>query len=272
MNPDHDESTLLNKALKTLLAPLVRLLIKKQVSLSSLTEIIKSVYVDVAEQDFAIKGKPLTDSRINLLTGVHRKDVKRLRGLAHDDSPSERLSINHLMLGTWLGDERYQQARGCLPFQGDISFESLANSISRKNIRASSILENWLEMGWLLADESGLLHLQVEQIHASQVSEDQLYFFAHNMADHLATGTHNLSENNKHLERAVFYNQLSPQSIDELECISREKATELLLEINQQALKLQLQDEAHKEAKYRFRLGCYFYRDPENKETDEAPL
>jgi len=35
--------------------------------------------VDVAVKEFPVDGKPQTDSRVTLLTGVHRKDVKRLR-------------------------------------------------------------------------------------------------------------------------------------------------------------------------------------------------
>ena len=42
-------------------------------------ELLRRVYVDVAVKGFAVAGKPQTNSRITLLTGVHRKDVKRLR-------------------------------------------------------------------------------------------------------------------------------------------------------------------------------------------------
>ena len=43
---------------------------------------LRELYVNVAEHDFALEGKEQTDSRVSLLTGIHRKEVARLRGRA----------------------------------------------------------------------------------------------------------------------------------------------------------------------------------------------
>src|SRR5918992_596982 len=66
-------------ALRHLLRPLVRLLTSQGVTYPMLADLLKQIYVDVAVQHFGLKGDPPTDSRVTLLTGVHRKDVKRLR-------------------------------------------------------------------------------------------------------------------------------------------------------------------------------------------------
>ena len=73
------ESPVLLKALDTLLRPLIKLLLSFQITYPQLINILKSIYVDVAESDFKVNGRRQSDSRITLLTGVHRKDVKRLR-------------------------------------------------------------------------------------------------------------------------------------------------------------------------------------------------
>ena len=65
------------KALKKLLRPLVNLLISYGVTYPVFNELVKELFVDVAETDFKLLGKQQTDSRINFLTGIHRKDVKR---------------------------------------------------------------------------------------------------------------------------------------------------------------------------------------------------
>ena len=62
-----------------LLRPLVHLLLSKQITFPILTTLLKELYVEVASEEFQIEGKRLTDSRINLLTGIHRKDVRRFR-------------------------------------------------------------------------------------------------------------------------------------------------------------------------------------------------
>ena len=67
------------RALRRLLRPLVRLLLAKQVTYPFLANLLKAVYVEVAEREFAIAGKSQTTSRLSLLTGIHRKDAERLR-------------------------------------------------------------------------------------------------------------------------------------------------------------------------------------------------
>ena len=66
------------QALQKLLRPLIRLLLAQGVTFPMLASQLKAVYVQVAKEEFKLTDKRQTDSRISLLTGVHRKDVKRL--------------------------------------------------------------------------------------------------------------------------------------------------------------------------------------------------
>ena len=266
MDTNEKQNQLLKSAIKHMLKPLIRFLIKKQITLATLVEVVKSAYVEVAEKDFAIEDKAPTDSRINLLTGVHRKDVKRLRDLNEEHKPSERLSISSLMLATWMSEEPYTMNGQPQPIMmtGQDSFEELANQYSRQNIRATSIMENWLEMGWINQSEDGLLTLNLETLQDNQLSEDQLFFFAENLADHLATSTGNLVNRTKMFERAVFYNALSKESVLVLKKVAKEKSMGVLKDLNKQALSLQKQDKNKDTPLYRFRLGSYFYTDLNN--------
>ena len=258
-----DNNSLLVKAIKQVLKPLVKFLIYKQIPLATLVEIIKSAYVEVAEKEFAIDDNPPTDSRINVLTGVHRKDVKRLRDHNDIQQPSEHLSIHSLMLASWMAEEPYAKNNESLPLNmtGPNSFESLADMYTRQNIRATSILQNWLEMGWVIKDEQSLIHLNLDAVLNNQLGEDQLYFFSQNLADHMATSTGNLVNKKKELERAVFYNGLTRDSIQTLNTMSKQQAVSLLKSINKEALALQKQDKKSNKQKYRFRLGTYFFSD-----------
>ena len=267
MIDENKQNTLLHSAIKQLLKPLMRFLINKQITLPTLLEVIKSAYVEVAEKDFAIGDKPATDSRINLLTGVHRKDVKRLRDQNLEHKPSERLSINSLMLASWIGEEPYciKGIPQSLPINGDNSFESLANEYSRQNIHPSSIMESWLQMGWVKKDEEQKLHLNMDALQDKQLTEDQLFFFAQNLADHMATSTGNLINKQKNFERAVFYNKLSKTSLLILKKSAKEQSMVVLKDLNAQALALQKQDKKSQGPHYRFRLGSYLYTDLDNE-------
>ena len=66
-------------AVRFMLRPLVKLLLAHSITFPFMSNLLKSIYVEVATNDFRIEGKPQTDSRISLLSGVHRKDVKNLR-------------------------------------------------------------------------------------------------------------------------------------------------------------------------------------------------
>src|SRR6478672_1958357 len=70
----------LHAPLARLLRPLVRLLIRSGMTFPALAELLRELYVNVAEHDFALPGKEQTDSRVSLVTGIHRKEVRRLRG------------------------------------------------------------------------------------------------------------------------------------------------------------------------------------------------
>ena len=66
-------------ALERLFAPLLRVLIHFGVTFPILGTLLKRGYVDAATRHFALPDRALSDSRVALLTGLHRKDVSLLR-------------------------------------------------------------------------------------------------------------------------------------------------------------------------------------------------
>lgn len=73
-----------------ILRPLVRVLLRYGVSCKAFTEAAKAVYVEVAEQEFRIPGRKQSDSRISVITGLSRKEVKRVK---ETEMPEERRSL-----------------------------------------------------------------------------------------------------------------------------------------------------------------------------------
>lgn len=69
----------LTRPLRRLLRPLVRLLIRSGVTFPVLADLLRGLYVEVAGQELLTDPKSRTDSRISLMTGVHRKEIRRLR-------------------------------------------------------------------------------------------------------------------------------------------------------------------------------------------------
>lgn len=73
------EPALAAQAIARVLQPLARLMIDHGLQLPSMVELLKKALVDEAVAAYGLADKGSSDTRIALLTGVHRKDVKRLR-------------------------------------------------------------------------------------------------------------------------------------------------------------------------------------------------
>ena len=261
-------------AARRILRPLVKALIARGITAPSLYAILKSLYVEVAERDFRLDDEPVTDSRISVLTGVHRKDVRQLRGRndVGEPGPGRRITLIATVIGRWLADPETTDAEGRplpLPRQAEKgpSFDRLVTSISR-DIRPRTILDELLRRRLVSLDEGEQrVTLQAEAFLDQDAGDDRLHFFTENLGDHVAAATENVLAEGKppFFERAVFYNNLSGESLDEIEAKARALGTEALSDLNRLGYSQQSQDAGKKGAHQRFRFGIYFYR------VDERP-
>lgn len=268
-------------AIRNIFRPLARLAISFGIPFSALTEMLKEAFVEAAESHSQIDGKRLTDSRITLLTGVHRKDVRRLR---HQKTPreasSEVVSLGALAVAKWVSDSKYTDSEGrplaLSRFQGgrseelmeqsgtpgsseDISFESLIASVSRKDIRARVVLDEWLRLGVVRINERNQVCLCADAFVPKSGLDEKAYFLGKNIHDHLSVIVHNFLDEKPMLERCVYYDGLSAEAVNTLEELAKKEAMKALKKINQQALALQEGGPASAQQSYRFNFGSYFF-------------
>ena len=268
----------LTQAIRKLLRPLVRVLIANGITFPALSRLLKEVYVEMAQEEFPAPGKPLTDSRITLLTGVHRKDIKALRERRRGgDAPSPVLSRNAHLISIWAGAPDYLDTRGRprpLPRQhahkDEPSFEALVESVST-DIRPRAVLDEWVRQGLARVDDEDLVHLDMAAFVPSEDFADLAYYFGRNLRDHIAASSHNLlGAEPSMLERAVYYEELRPSSVEELGKLSRELGSDALVKVNQRAFQLAKRDRHASDATQRVSFGVYFYTCPDDGE-DSGP-
>ena len=261
-----EASPALVEALKRLLRPLVRLLLSQQINYLYLSSLLKSIFIDVAANDFPLSGKRQTDSRLSLLTGVHRKDVRRLlRETTDQASIPATISLGSRLVARWNADADYlgQDSKPTpLPrlaqADGSPSFERLVTQES-KDIRPRAVLDEWLRLGIVTVDKNDCISLNSGGFVPSNGSEEKLYFFGRNVRDHLETAVHNVLEQQPPmLERSVFCDGLSDQAIAELSKMSEEMGMEMLRALNQKARALK-EAETTDQATRRMTLGVYFF-------------
>lgn len=263
-------SPALLRAVRHLLRPLVRLLIRSGVTFPQLADFLKETYVEVADADFTLGGKPNSDSRVSLLTSVHRKDVKRLRsGTASETAP---VSLGARLVAMWLADPLYQEGGKPkpLPRHGAApSFEHLVETISRGDLRARVMLEELERLGVVQVEADHITLLQDAFI-PSRSLEEKAFFLGKNIHDHLAAADHNLKGGEPPMfDRSVYYNNLSPASINEVSHLVNEQATALLKVVNVIARERQQQDREADTSRQRFNLGVFYWVEPQPTASDK---
>lgn len=266
------------EALRRILAPLVRLLIARSIPFPVATEILRTLYVEIAEDHFCVPGKKQTDSRVHLLTGVHRKDVRRLRAERHAPAlPPRKASLTSILIARWTTIDDFRDENGRphpLPRTAEQgpSFETLVRSVNT-DIRPRVVLDEWERLGIARVDEQDRVHLSVEAFVPPRESEEIVHFFGRNTRDHVAAAVHNvLGEGDPFFERGTAYDQLRPGSVAELRALAADKGMEALREVNRRAMQLQGEDAGHPEATRRMNFGAYFFTEDEaaGNEDNEA--
>jgi hypothetical protein len=101
-------------ALERLLEPIVLLLLKSGITWKEFADLAKVKFVQVATNEFGIRGRPTNASRVAILTGIDRRDVRKLRvGAAepHAVAPGFMSKPTQVLAG-WFHDPSFRTASG----------------------------------------------------------------------------------------------------------------------------------------------------------------
>lgn len=260
-------------AVRALLRPLVRLLMARGVTCPMLANVLKEVYVDVASREFGGEGRPPSDSRVTLLTGVHRKDVRRLRAeppAAPEEMP-DTVALGAQIVAAWV--RRFRDAKGRprplprLQSQGGAeSFEALVAGVST-DIRARAVLDAWLRLGVAELDDEDRVVLRSAAFVPSRGFAEKAFYFGHNVGDHLAAAAHNvLGGKPPFLERSVHYDALDPASVEKLAALAEETGMQALRAVNREAMQAEARDRKSEAPRQRITFGVYFFSAPRETE------
>jgi hypothetical protein len=254
-------------AIRRVMRPLVRLLVAQGITYPFLIDMLKAIFVETAASEFTLDGKRPTDSRLTLLTGVHRKDIRRLlREPEPEPETPAGLTLGTQIVARWLGHHSYSDDAGeprALPRTpsqgGDQSFAALVESVST-NVRPRSVLDELLRLGIVEIDANDYVHLVTSGFVPGKEFDAKAFYFGEAMHDHLAAGVHNLDGAGRpFLERSVYYDELSPEAVAALKAQSEKLSMEVLKEINKRGMAFERDDPPEPGKRMRMRLGIYFY-------------
>ena len=118
-------------ALLVALRPLARALLRAGIGYREFAEISKTAFVGIATKDYGLRGRPTNISRVAVMTGLTRKEVKRIRNKTEAGEASVVIRMPPMteLLHRWYTEDDFVDAHGLpqpLPFDGPgISFSDL---------------------------------------------------------------------------------------------------------------------------------------------------
>lgn len=257
--------------------PLVSVMINSGITFPVVVDFLRRIYVEVARSTYGIDGKPPTDSRVALITGVHRKEIRRLKSETPlDRTPPEKISLSAKVIAVWCSKPEYLDKHGrpiALPRtapDNKASLEQLVTSVS-VDVRPRTLLEEWIRSG-IAEFRDGKVRLIQTALIPNEGLEEKAYFFGRNLRDHIAAGAHNLSDTPPvFFDRAVYYDRITPESVEELRQFCAQRGEELLLEINRHVRKLAERDRAAGQPRGRMTFGAYFYAEDDAEDASNNP-
>ena len=133
------------------------------------------------------------------------------------------------------------------------------------------VLDEWLRQGIAELDDEDRVHLTEEAFTLPQGIEEKSFYFGQNIHDHLAATVHNLTGNAPpFLERCVYYDKLTPESVAEFAQFAKTAGMRALHSVNKHAAELQKRDRGNPGAIYRANFGIYNFSEAEDQNETAA--
>ena len=261
------------QAIAHLLAPVAQLMIDHGVQLGNVVEHLKYALVHQASENFGAEKKESTESRVALLTGVHRKDVKRLRQGNYGAASSSRSTPVHMaVVSRWISEPHFLNAdqtprplakTSAKARAGEPDFTTLVAQVS-KDVGARAVLDELLRVGIVHVTSNGLIVLN-DISFVPKGQHEALDLLAANVHGHLSAAVHNVKPGRterSQLEQSAFAHGLTPAQAEELHGLARQMWTRSLQQFLQAATIAEERSEAlatQAQSLQSVRFGVYFH-------------
>jgi hypothetical protein len=215
--------------------------------------------------------KGSSDTRIALLTGVHRKDVKRLRDAPATATPScPTVSVAASVVARWISEPRFLNAdqstralartprRGSA---GEPDFTTLVAEVSR-DVGPRAVLDELERLGVVTLREDGYVALNATAFVPHDGQSELFHFLAASVSDHLGAAVHNLAPDRSGplmLDQSAFSQDLSADQARQLQQQARRLWLGVLQQFLQTATVAEQRSEGVDGPKHRVRFGVYFH-------------
>jgi hypothetical protein len=219
--------------------PIARLLIKNGVGFREFSEICKAAFVDVASNDYGIRGRKTNMSRVAVMTGLSRKDVKKVRDGAKLSREPQllRTRIPEAVLSLWYNNSDYldeHRRPKRIAFEGPgANFRDLV-ARAGGDIPPRAMLNELLRVGSVVKEGEKLR--VVSSSYVPEPNDPEAVLLAGRAIRHLvSTLDHNLGcefHEARFFERHVYSDRLPSSQCPRFRKLAREKGQLLLTDLS----------------------------------------
>jgi uncharacterized protein DUF6502 len=251
-----------------ILRPLVKRLLARGVPFGEVEARLRELFVEVAERELALPGRRQTDSRVALLTGINRKEVRRIRSA--ERTPGRRsFSMNYAtsVISRWLTDPQTADRAGRprpLPYQArrGPSFMKLARKVTA-DLAPRVLLDELVRAGIVELDADHVVVLKSDAYVPRRKPAESLQILAEDPPELIDTILRNTfaEEPELLLQRKVYYDNLGSDAAALIRAKMRREGERFLRRVNR-LLAAHDRDRNPKAAggeRYYAGIGVYFF-------------
>ncbi|UCE50864.1 MAG: hypothetical protein JSV31_16495 [Desulfobacterales bacterium] len=221
--------------LKRILRPFIRILLRNGISYGTFADFAKFLFVDIAMRDFAIEGRKQSISRVSVITGLNRKEVKRVYQLPQpdDQASAERYNRAARVIAGWRRDRDFLTKNGkpaTLLITGKgATFEGLVKRYSG-DMPFRAILDELIRVGAASRTKTNRIRLLI-RAYLPESDESMKIHILGTDAGHLISSIgHNLQpdERGPFFQRKVMYDNLPNEALPQFRKFSTKLCQQLL--------------------------------------------
>ncbi len=231
---------ILNTAILRVLKPLVRIMLRNNMSFGAFSDLARRAFVEVATDDFKVEGRKQSNSRISTITGLSRKEVKRLQELEEekDDELINKYNRAARVVYGWVHDSEYQLKTGVsksLVFDGgEASFSQLVKTYSG-DVPPRAILDELCRVGVVDVDEDERIYLISRAYIPKNGLNEKVQYLGSDISALINTMDRNIYQPEKppFFQRKVYYDNLPNEVVSEIRGMINLDGQKLLEKIDQ---------------------------------------
>lgn len=268
----------LTKSIVVILKPLVRILLRYNVSFRTFCDIVKWVYVDIAAKEFGIAGRKQSISRISILTGLSRKEVKRVTAIPRpsDSDLAERYHRAVRVTAAWRREPAFIDSQGhprILPLTGEgYSFAKLVRQFSG-DLPFRAVLDELMRAGVVEKTAEGSVRLRSRAYLPGDDDDIKLHILGTDVAHLIRTIDYNLQADTSHrrFQRKVSYDNLPAEALPVFHDMAAQQAQSLLEKLDKWLAEHDRDTNPNVQGTNRFEAGLgvyYFQKDCKEQDKD----